>query len=83
MRTFPCNSARFAWLAVSPASGSEMEGERLAVTVREAVILTGIGRSKLYAMFKEGDLRAKKAGRRTLVLVADLKRMLKSLPDAR
>ena len=60
-----------------------MEDERLAVTVREAVILTGIGRSKLYAMFKGGDLRAKKAGRRTLVLVADLKRMLKSLPDAR
>jgi hypothetical protein len=60
-----------------------MEDERLAVTIRDAVILTGIGRSKLYAMFKGGDLRAKKAGRRTVVLVEDLKRMLNSLPDAR
>jgi len=57
--------------------------KKLAVTVREACILTGIGRSKLYALFKGGDLRAKKAGRRTLVLVEDLERLVKSLPDAR
>ena len=52
----------------------------LAVTIPEAVRLTGISRSALYEAMNRGDLTAKKAGRRTLIAVADLEAYLASLP---
>jgi excisionase family DNA binding protein len=56
--------------------------EKLSVTVPEAVGLTGIGRSSLYKIAGEGKITLRKQGRRTLILVADLKSFLERLPAA-
>ena len=52
----------------------------IAVTVPDAVRLSGYSRSALYEAMKKG-LPARKAGRRTLILVADLEAYLASLPE--
>lgn len=54
--------------------------EKIAATIREAIELSGIGRSSLYKLFNEGKLTPRKAGKRTLILVAELESYLKSLP---
>jgi hypothetical protein len=51
----------------------------ISVTIPDAVKLTGIPRSSLYQAMKKG-LPARKSGRRTLFLVADLEAYLASLP---
>jgi len=61
---------------------SHQPNEKLAYTIREVMQVTGLGRSKIYMLFESGDLRPKKAGRRTLVLKADLENYLTGLPDA-
>ena len=55
---------------------------KLSVTVPEAVEMTGIGRSSLYALFKEKKITPRKNGKRTLILVEDLKRYVENLPAA-
>lgn len=55
---------------------------KLSVTIPEAVQLTGIGRSSLYTLFKEKKLTPRKSGKRTLILVEDLKRYVENLPAA-
>jgi excisionase family DNA binding protein len=54
--------------------------DRIAVTVTEGARLTGIGRSTLYELIGNGIVPAKKFGRRTLVLVADLQRFIADQP---
>jgi excisionase family DNA binding protein len=56
---------------------------KIAVTIPEAVQMTGIGRSSLYGLFKAGSIKARKSGKRTLVLVEDLETYVKSLPTVR
>lgn len=51
----------------------------IAVTIPDAVRLSGCSRSALYEAMKKG-LPARKAGRRTLILMADLEAYLASLP---
>lgn len=51
----------------------------LALTIPEAVRASGLPRSSLYEAMKRG-LPARKSGRRTLILVADLQAYLASLP---
>ena len=55
---------------------------KIAVTIPEAVEMTSIGRTKIYTLFREGKLTPRKSGKRTLILVEDLKRHLESLPAA-
>ena len=57
--------------------------ERLSVSPEEASALTGIGLTSICEAISRGDLKAKKHGRRTIVLPDDLRVWLKSLPDAR
>ena len=52
----------------------------ITLTIPEAVEATGISRSSLYEALRRGDLAAKKAGRRTLIPMADLQAYLASLP---
>jgi excisionase family DNA binding protein len=42
--------------------------------------LLGVGRDTLYKVIRSGRLPARKIGRRTLILAADLERFLSSLP---
>lgn len=52
----------------------------LAVSIEEAARRAGVGRGYLYQQITQGRLRARKAGRRTLVTLADLAAWLEQLP---
>jgi excisionase family DNA binding protein len=52
----------------------------ITVTIPDAVKATGLSRSSIYEALKRGDLTARKAGRRTLISLADLEAYLASLP---
>lgn len=52
----------------------------IAVTIPDAVRLSGCSRSALYLALRRGELTARKAGRRTLINYADLQAFLASLP---
>lgn len=58
-----------------------LEG-KLAVDVDEVQDLGGPGRTVVYAEIKAGRLKARKCGRRTLILVEDLRDYLTGLPVA-
>lgn len=53
---------------------------KIAVSVAEATELTGIGRTKLYALINTGEIEARKCNARTLILWSELERFLRSLP---
>jgi hypothetical protein len=57
----------------------ELQTEGL--TLSEASIVSGIGRTKLYEAIADGKLTARKYGSRTIVLRGDLLRFLGSLPE--
>jgi hypothetical protein len=52
----------------------------IAISLRDATALSGIGRSSLYKLFNEGKLTPRKSGKRTLILVSELESYLKNLP---
>ncbi len=52
----------------------------IALTIPDAVRLSGCSRSSLYVALKRGDLTARKAGRRTLIPMSELQAYLASLP---
>jgi excisionase family DNA binding protein len=56
--------------------------ERFSVSPEEASALTGIGLTSIREAISRGDLKAKKHGRRTIILRDDLRVWLKTLPDA-
>ena len=51
-----------------------------AMSVNNAARYLGVGRTTLYRMINAGDLPTRKIGRRTLLLRADLDRLLAALP---
>jgi excisionase family DNA binding protein len=53
------------------------------LSIREAARKIGCSRSKAYDLLAKGQLKARKIGRRTVVLSEDVDRLLDSLPDAR
>ncbi len=61
----------------SPAAPQE---SRLAYDVNEAARVSGLGRSTVYEEIGAGRLVARKVGKRTLILAADLNEWLNSLP---
>lgn len=56
--------------------------QRIAVTIPEAVSLSGLSRSTLYEVFKTRGITPRKQGRRTLILVHELRNYLEALPSA-
>jgi excisionase family DNA binding protein len=52
----------------------------IAVTIPEAVRLSGMSRTAIYSALARNDITARKAGRRTLIAFADLQAYLASLP---
>ena len=53
---------------------------KVAYTVPEAVLASGLSRSMLYVAMRCGDLRARKCGSRTVILDSELRRFLRNLP---
>lgn len=56
------------------------ESGRVTYSITEVMLLTGLGRDTVYKRIHAGQLRARKCGRRTLVLASDLQRFLEALP---
>ncbi len=52
----------------------------LAFTIPEAIKASGLGRTTLYKILKRRDLKAHKAGRRTLIRYAKLQQYMAALP---
>ncbi|QIG46813.1 helix-turn-helix domain-containing protein [Nordella sp. HKS 07] len=53
---------------------------RLAHSFESAAEASGVGRSSLYKYAKAGQLKVRKAGRRSIILDDDLREMLANLP---
>lgn len=53
---------------------------KISATIPQAVEMTGLGRTTLYKLFDEGKLTPRKHGKRTLILVEELERYVRSLP---
>jgi excisionase family DNA binding protein len=52
----------------------------IAYTILEACAASGVGRTKIYEAIAGGHLTARKNGKRTLILEADLRRWIEGLP---
>ncbi|MCS3498670.1 excisionase family DNA binding protein [Bradyrhizobium japonicum] len=55
---------------------------REGLSISEASAVAGIGRTKVYEAIATGSLKARKCGKRTLILRDDLRQFLASLPSA-
>lgn len=55
--------------------------EKLAYTIREASENGAGGHTAIYDAINTGKLKAKKRGKRTIILAPDLIQYLKTLPD--
>jgi excisionase family DNA binding protein len=55
--------------------------ERLGYSPREAAAVAGVGRTTVYGWIGSGLLRARKAGKRTIITSEDLRDCLSSLPS--
>lgn len=53
----------------------------ISVTIDRAGEISGLGRTTIYKLIKEGHLKPKKVGRRTLILVEDLQSFIDSCPE--
>jgi excisionase family DNA binding protein len=58
------------------------ELRREGLSIAEACTVAGIGRTKIYQAITDGNLKARKCGKRTLVLRDDLRDFLAALPGA-
>lgn len=55
---------------------SAQSPEPLAYSVADAIRVSSIGKTKLYALIKTGDLEARKIGKRTLILAHSLQAVI-------
>ncbi len=69
--------AEMATVAATPAVS-----DPLAITLSEAMRLSGLSRSELYRRMGNGQIHAVKAGVRTLIVMTSLKAHIASLPTA-
>lgn len=53
--------------------------DRKSYSIKEVGALIGVGRTTIYEMIKDGELRAVKSGRRTIVLARDLESWIENL----
>jgi excisionase family DNA binding protein len=56
--------------------GKEVAMEQIAVSIKETAKALGLGRTSIYAMIADGRLEAFKIGRRTLVRVESIRRLV-------
>lgn len=76
-----CPPAPHRW-RVAISKGQHMTQTQMAFTIPEACTTARISRSGLYRAIKDGELRARKRGVRTLILADDLRQWLENLPTS-
>lgn len=54
--------------------------QREGLSIGEACSVAGIGRTKIYEAISDGTLKARKFGKRTIILRGDLQEFLNALP---
>lgn len=59
-------------------SNSDIKREGLSIP--EACAVAGVGRTKIYEAIEDGRLKARKLGKRTIILRTDLQDFLQTLP---
>jgi hypothetical protein len=69
-------------VARRPCQTTDLVIEPIAVTIPQAVRISGLSRSEIYRRLAAGDIDAIKSGTRALILVDSIKRYLASLPTA-
>jgi Helix-turn-helix domain len=62
------------------ARKAKLAAPKIGYTIKEAVGVTGLGRTSLYLAIRLGELRVVKKGARTIILDRDLRRWLEGLP---
>jgi excisionase family DNA binding protein len=62
---------------------AELSEIKRALSVDETAAHAGVGRDAIYAAIRNGELVARKLGRRTLILRSDLDRFLRRTSSAR
>ncbi|MEX3008964.1 helix-turn-helix transcriptional regulator [Hoeflea sp. TYP-13] len=55
--------------------------EVLAVSIPKAVQITSLSRSTIYKMISDGELKKRKLGNRTVILIEDLRNLLQNAPS--
>jgi excisionase family DNA binding protein len=55
----------------------------IAISILEAARRASVGRSSIYQAIGRGELSTRKCGRRTLILLDDLKAWVSALPEAK
>jgi excisionase family DNA binding protein len=55
--------------------------EKFGLTIPEAAALSSLGQTSLYKAIREGRLRIRKYGTRTIIMRTDLASFLDNLPD--
>jgi excisionase family DNA binding protein len=50
-------------------------------TINQAIKSLGIGRTHIYKLIAEGELKAKRIGVKTVILRSEIKRFMSELPD--
>jgi len=61
---------------------ASMVTDKLLLSIPEALVATGLGRSFIYQKLADGSIRSVKAGRRRLIDAASLKSWAASLPES-
>ncbi|HQT63437.1 MAG: hypothetical protein B7Z75_10820 [Acidocella sp. 20-57-95] len=56
--------------------------QTIALTIEDTVKTSGLARSRIYELMGTGELIARKAGRRTLIMADSLRAYLENLPQA-
>jgi excisionase family DNA binding protein len=54
----------------------------ISVSIRQAVEITGLSRSRIYLLIQDGSLHPVKLGSRTLLSYAELEHFIRSLPNS-
>ena len=55
--------------------------EKILMSVRDVITMTGVGRTTLYALIKTGAIRAHKIGRKTVFSTRDIREWVRTLPS--
>lgn len=53
-----------------------------ALTIADAVAFSGFSRNRIYALAADGLIAPRRAGRRTMILTAELRAVIANLPPA-